>query len=105
MYRLKTLPEAVTAVWKIALRPESAPASSGGVLRYGAGAPTQDEGESLGRTPSPLILSSLPQAGVSKDARLRSVEDGLSEVKGRLGLVERFILARTEAAAAEAPAE
>ncbi len=38
-------------------------------------------------------------------ARLRSVEEGLSEVKGRLGLVERFILDRTGAAAEEAPAE
>ena len=39
------------------------------------------------------------------DARLRSVEQDLSEVKGRLVLVEKFILGRTEAAAEEAPAE
>ena len=39
------------------------------------------------------------------DARLRLVEQGLAEVKGRLAFVESFILGRTETAAGEAPAE
>ena len=39
------------------------------------------------------------------DARLRSVEDGLSEVKGRLAPVERYIFGRAETPAREAPAE
>ncbi|MCY4550577.1 MAG: hypothetical protein OXC28_19610 [Defluviicoccus sp.] len=39
------------------------------------------------------------------DARLRLVEQGLAEVKGRLAFVESFILGRTETAAGEAPAK
>ena len=39
------------------------------------------------------------------DARLRLVEQGLAEVKGRLALVESYVLGRTESAAGEAPAE
>ena len=38
------------------------------------------------------------------DARLRSVEQGLAEVKGRLTLVESYILGRTETPTEEAPA-
>ena len=38
------------------------------------------------------------------DARLHLVEQGLAEVKGRLALLESYILGHTETAAGEAPA-
>ena len=39
------------------------------------------------------------------DARLHSVEQALSEMKGRFAFVESYILRRTETVAEEAPAE
>ena len=39
------------------------------------------------------------------DARLRSVEQGLAEVRGRLAFVESYILGRNEPAPEETPAE
>ena len=39
------------------------------------------------------------------DARLRSVEQGLAEVRGRIAFVESYILGRNEPAPEETPAE
>ena len=39
------------------------------------------------------------------DARLRAVEQGLAELKGKLTFVENYILRRNEPAGEEAPAE